>query len=213
VPRNFSHHPKCQLLLLPEWIKEHGGRLCARQVMSKTPQETDIEAPLGKYMWLKDDAPDWTLYIRQALAPALDIREVTQRIRADLLVATYPAPWQVSADASDDAALRAAAGVDVGVVYHGDRPFEFLDEYLHEAGIAFCDASPEFRQAPHGEGLYFRRSPCFTREGHALYAQVLANFLVRSGRGPWRQESRSEDVRPPFAGRQTAPRRPGPSGN
>jgi hypothetical protein len=178
------------------------GSLWAKKVLP--PPARDIDSPTGKYLWLEDQPPDWSVYLQQALSPLVRMREIAQGVYSDFAVATYPVPWQVSATASNSPQVRAAAGVPENALYVNRAPFEALRRYFQGAGIRFCDASLEFQAAAEKDGLYFQKSSQFTRDGHAFYARVVAVFLVQHVRGPWNQNGvpRTEPPTPATASRR-----------
>lgn len=197
MPRQKRGKTEHSRFLVPAWLKEQTGRVFARKMR---PESQDIDAPLGKYLWLKDQAPDWSPYVRQALDPALLLRDLTYAAHADFVVAAYPCPWQVSADASNTNEARDPAGLELNEFCHSRRPFEMLARHFDEAKIPFCDASREFQGTPHGAGLYFARSADLNREGHQLYARILAQFVVANTVGPWEAASPEPDDPRPYAG-------------
>jgi hypothetical protein len=154
----------------------------------------DIDAREGRYAWLRDDAPDWTTYIDQALAPVVRLREAADQVYARLVVSTCAAPWQVSEDASSGA--RSAAGVPKNVVYRSRAPFEKLAAFAAQQGIPFCDASPVFQHSAEGARLYAQNSRGLSAAGHELYARELALFLVEQVPGVWIENERPEPYRP-----------------
>jgi hypothetical protein len=172
--------------LVTAWGRRQLARLPAGP--SEPSDRRDIASPEGRYAWLRDDPPDWSIYIGQALAPIDSLNLLVHRAGADLVVATYPAPWQVSTETSGGEGVRAAAGVPDGTVYRSRGPFDLLAAWTAERNIPFCDASPAFQQAEHGERLYLRNAPRFSPAGHELYARELAAFLVQHVRGIWSDE-------------------------
>jgi hypothetical protein len=197
MPRQRPPRTPLDLFLLPEWAKQNFGSLWAKKMLPATAQ--DIDSPTGKYLWLEDQPPDWSVHIRQALSPSVRMRDLLQGVYSDFVVAAYPAPWQVSATASNAPEVRGPAGLREGALYANRAPFETLRRYFDEARIRFCDASPEFQAASEKDRLYFQQSPQFTREGHTLYARALAVFLVQNLRGPWNQSSFAPPGGPPAA--------------
>ncbi|MBW3542700.1 MAG: alpha/beta hydrolase [Planctomycetes bacterium] len=92
-------------------------KLARRQLTSlpsRTATEDDdrdeIAAPEGRYGWLEDEPPEWSFYVEQSLAPVGALHDAAGQVYSRLVLATYPAPWQISATASDGEGLRANAG-------------------------------------------------------------------------------------------------------
>ena len=154
----------------------------------------DIDASEGRYAWLRDDPPDWSLYIDQSLAPVVRLRAAADQVYARLVLATCPAPWQVSADAS--AGARAEAGIANGVVYRSRAPFETLAAFAGQHRIAFCDASPAFQHSPEPARLYAQHTRGLSDVGHELYARELALFLLEQVPGVWIEGEHPQPYRP-----------------
>jgi hypothetical protein len=125
------------------------------------------------------------------------------------VVATYPAPWQVSPAASSGPGVRENAGVAEGAVFTSRAPFDAVASYLEKRAIPFCDASPAFTASAEPEKLYLENAPEFSPAGHSLYADQLAAFLLRSIPGVWTRDpegSQRADPPPPMAAREGAAR-------
>ena len=167
------------------------SRWCKQQAASFSPGQTrredrlDIDTPHGRYAWLKDDPPDWSIYTRQALGLIDRFRGIAERIHAGFVVATYPVPWQVSSSASNGNGVREAAGVPDDAVYRSRKPFDLLAAYVGSLGVPFCDTSPVFASVEQPDRLFFRNAPRFSEEGHTLYARELARFVVDNVPGVW----------------------------
>lgn len=129
-------------------------------------------------LWLRDNPPDWGLYIEQALGPVNDVRRMADGTQAALVLSTCPQPWQVSAEASDGPGVRMAAGIASGTVLTSPAPFGAVAAFARERDIRCCDASPAFLEYPEGPKLFFRNSPQLSRYGQELYARVLSEFVA-----------------------------------
>jgi len=149
----------------------------------------DIDAPEGAYAWLADDPPDWSVYIRQALAPIEHLRALTAGLRIHCLLATYPVPWQVSSKASSAPGVRRSAGVPSSALYSSRAPFELLASFSTHHQIPFLDTSSAFQAARQPERLFLRNSPRFSPQGHEFYAQQLSTFIVSQVPGVWTNSS------------------------
>ncbi|MBM84280.1 MAG: hypothetical protein CMJ78_27305 [Planctomycetaceae bacterium] len=132
----------------------------------------------GKYAWLSDSPPDWSIYIQHSFEPIEDIAQLTASIDSDFLLATYPVPWQVSPTASNSAKVRARADVPQDMVFNSNLPFELLDEFAQSRRHSFCNAAPSFRSASNPDELYLDDSPQFSTAGHQLYANVLTTHIM-----------------------------------
>ena len=139
----------------------------------------EIDDPQASTAWLRDNPPDWSVYIEQALSPLDSMRHMCEGTYSRLMVCTCPQPWQVSADATSDSQMRNAMGVSKGVVYTSLGPFEAIAAYSRKQGIPFCDTSTAFRDFNEPARLYFAESPELSRYGHEVYARVLDNFIAK----------------------------------
>ncbi|MGH7202792.1 MAG: hypothetical protein ACREJB_19455, partial [Planctomycetaceae bacterium] len=149
---------------------------------------SDIDAPAGMSAWLRDDPPDWTVHIEQALSPIGPLQQLADGVYARFFVSVVPAPWQVSPAASSGPGVRSAAGVPDGVVYRSRRPFELIGGELAERQVPFCDPSPSFARVERPERLYLQNAAALSQHGHELYARELANFILRHIPGAWSLE-------------------------
>lgn len=165
----------------------HGKRGLGYVLGSESPSDDvrDIDSPQGAYAWLRDDAPDWSLYIEQTLSVIGEIARTCRRPGGEFVLAAIPCPWQVAAEASDGPGVRERAGVETNVRYGSRAPFDTLSGFAKKEDILFCDASVIFSRVERPERLYFKNAPRFSATGHELYARVLGRFLSRNVVGPW----------------------------
>jgi hypothetical protein len=147
----------------------------------------DIDAPQGQYAWLRDDAPDWSVYIDQTLDVIGQMASACGRANSEFVLAVVPCPWQISAEASNGSDVRERVGIQSHTVYASRLPFESLFAYANREKIACCDPSAVFARAPHAEQLFRDNAARFSAAGHELYARVLERFLVAKVAGPWRR--------------------------
>jgi hypothetical protein len=145
----------------------------------------DIDAPQGTYAWLRDDPPDWSVYVNQTLDMIGAINQVCRRSNCQFVLAAIPAPWQVSASAAGGPGVRTRVGVEEHAVYKSRVPFETLATYAKKQGILFCDPSKIFVRVKEPDRLYRRNAARFSARGHDLYARVLGRFVQLSVPGPW----------------------------
>ena len=169
------------VLLLPMWCRQRISCLWANQSIGD--QSRSIGTPTGRYLWLEDDAPDWSVHIQHALAPITHLRELFAGQGVPVVVAIVPAPWQVAADAANSEKLRESVGVSVGAVYRSRKPFEMIADYCRVHQLPCCDVSTTFQHSERPGALYLTTAPQFSAEGHALYARELARFLDRELQG------------------------------
>jgi hypothetical protein len=157
----------------------------------RSSDSRDINAPAGAYAWLADDPPDWSLYIRQALAPIEHAATCAAGFRARFLLATYPAPWQVSAIASSGPGVRESAGIGRDAHLTSRAAFDALQAFAQQRRIRYLDASPAFLAVRTPERLYMENAPRFSRDGNKFYAYQLANFVMAQVPEVWSTSSGS----------------------
>lgn len=168
-------HRRRDRFLLVTWARKKLGGISTDR---ETQQDTlEIDSPRGRYAWLKDHPPDWSVYIRQAFAPLESLNTLSTKIGAKLVVAACPAPWQVSATASNSAEVRESAGVAQGAFYQSTAPNEKLRRFLQAHQIPFCDPLQAFRGVKQADRLFLQNAPRFSRHGHDLYARELARSI------------------------------------
>jgi hypothetical protein len=79
------------------------------------------------------------------MAPIQDLSRLLEHDGIPLLLATYPQPWQVSADATPIPPIRDQYAVGHSV-HLNDRPFKKLAAFALEHDIPFLNATNVFRQ-------------------------------------------------------------------
>ncbi|HLJ09876.1 MAG TPA: SGNH/GDSL hydrolase family protein [Planctomycetaceae bacterium] len=181
MPRGVGKANCEGLLLCPQVIRQRVNCLLADRVLSE--KSRSIESPHCRYLWLEDHPPDWSTYISQALGPIKHLDDLVRRSGGRLVVAACPAPWQISAAASNGEGVREQAGVAREICLGSRRPFEALAEFCQSHQIPFCDVSGAFAQASRPELLFLKNAAAFSSEGHALFARQLSDFLLHRLRG------------------------------
>jgi hypothetical protein len=189
------------ILLLPQIARQKLNELLADRTLGE--KSRSIESPKCRYVWLEDQPPDWSIYIAQALSPLKHLDELARAAGARLIVASCPAPWQISAQASSGAGVREQAGIGAGVCFKARQPFEIIAEFCRTHEIPCCDVSRSFAQDARPELLYMKNAACFSPEGHALFGKQLADFILRQVPG---LEPGSLDYSQPAPQAQTLPR-------
>jgi hypothetical protein len=167
---------------------QHGKRGLGHLLGAEDQAEDvrDIDAPQGVYAWLRDDAPDWSLYIDQTLEVIGQMAVACRGANSEFVLAVVPCPWQISAEASNGPGVRERVGLRGHTLYKSRQPFDTLSAYADKENIPYCDASTVFVRAEHAERLFQENSARFSATGHELYARVLERFLVTKVVGPWR---------------------------
>ncbi|MSR58607.1 MAG: SGNH/GDSL hydrolase family protein [Planctomycetaceae bacterium] len=180
------------VLLLPLWCRHKLTSLFAKQTLGDQPRS--IDAPQGRYRWLEDQPPDWSLHVEHALAPLAHLGDLAGSLGARVVVVCSPAPWQVSADASRGEGVREQAGVEENALYRSRRPFEAIGDFCRKYDLALCDVSGAFQQSDRPERLFLKNAAVLSPAGHALYSQQLARFLERDWRAGATPSTDPDDI-------------------
>jgi hypothetical protein len=176
------HHTRIiDRFFITKWCKQQLGYIVP--VSNLSEDRRDIDSRLGRYAWLQDEPPDWSIYIQQAFSPIDKLKLLSDRAFVRLVVSTSAAPWQVSSSASSGA--RAALGIPEGTLYRSRLPFSILGDYLQQRGIQFCETSSAFQNSANSERLYLNNAVQLSEEGHELYARELAEYVRRHVSGIW----------------------------
>lgn len=162
--------------LLLTWAKRQIGRFSTSQ--TETNESDDISSPQGKYAWVRDRAPDMSVYVRQALRPIAALHRLARRSGARLVVSAIPAPWQVSEQAANSRRVRREAGVPRNVMYRSTRPFASLGAFLRARGIVYSNPIGRFRRFPTAQRLYLHNAPVLSAIGHELFARQLSETIA-----------------------------------
>lgn len=186
-PRKREQRQPLDLFLLPQFTVRNCSQVWACRVLPQPPK--DIDSPTGKYVWLQDQPPDWSIYIQQSLSALLPTRDLCENLRGTFVVAVHPAPWQVATTASNGEGVRAAVGVANGVIYRSRKPFKAVQDFCDEQEIWCTDLSPAMQADPLAVDLYQHDSPNYSVAGHRLAAKQIARFLIQNLEGPWRGAS------------------------
>lgn len=188
-----SMHPLYEQINAPERLESHffvyrySLRWLGDYWVENQPAglDRDIDTPQGKYLWLEDHPPDWSVYVRQTLEPIQNIQQIAQGTYSRFILASYPKPWQVSETAMNGDQARQSLGVREGMRYASRFPFELLETYAKQLNLSYCDTSRTFQSIQDPDRYYLNNVPQFSREGHALYARELALFILKDIPGIW----------------------------
>lgn len=183
-PRERERRRAMDLFLLPKFTIQQMGQIWAGRVLPMPPRE--IDSPTGKYTWLQDQPPDWSVYINQSLSAMLPARDLCERLGGTFVLAVHPAPWQVAATASNGEGVRAFVGVPDGVRYESRGPFDTILDFCEQEEVWCLDLSDAIQADRLAVDLYQRNSANYTSSGHTVSARSMASFLVKNLDGPWR---------------------------
>lgn len=139
----------------------------------------DIDTLQGRFAWLRDQPPDWSVYIEQSLEPIVLLEDLTRHFHGRLMVATAPMPWQVASDASIGRGVREAAGVSPNAFQKSRRPFEILRLWCDQHHVPLVDTSVVFQSTEGGARLFLKHAPRFSKFGHELYAREVSQAVLK----------------------------------
>lgn len=163
-------------LLLFEWLGRRIQGLRGR--VESTLEGIPFVRDQDRYLWALDNGQEWDAEAQKAMAPILDLARLLERDHIPLLLATYPQPWQVSAEATPLPPIRDQYGVGQHTVHLNDRPFRKLEAFASSHRIPFVNATDVFRQDAAPPTLFLGNDFHFTPRGHQVYAGVLARFIT-----------------------------------
>src|SRR5262249_10361744 len=133
---------------------------------------------VDRYLWTLDDGPSWEKESSDALAPIAPMSKLLQHRQIPLVLATYPQPWQVSADATPLPPVRDQYGIGRNKVHLNDRPFKKLASFAMDRQLPVVNATAAFRGDPSTASLFLQNDFHFSPKGHERYASVLTEFIV-----------------------------------
>ena len=194
-----------------------GERLLAGWLSSDTSDDPSrADNPRSRYAWLADDRGDWALQVGLALSAYEHLAEFCRDAEIGLLLASHPAPWQVSTTASRGARIPEQNGIYPGALFEQVEPLERVHEFARSRNLILCDVTGSFRNASSPDLLFQENTHGFSPLGHRLYADQLAAAILLSIDGPWKSETLDEPamlpagferpVQPGAASRPQAPR-------
>ena len=166
-------------LLSFEWVGRHVTAALRRFQSSR--EGVPFVRDEDRYLWALDGGPEMDAEVAQTLAPILDLSKLLRHYGIPLVLATYPQPWQVSADATPLPPVREQYRIGLHTVHLNDRAFRKLDRFAAEHGIPFLNATGAFRSETNPAGLFLRDDFHFSERGNALYAAVLATTWSLNG--------------------------------
>jgi hypothetical protein len=166
-------------LLSFQWFARHFNAVKRRY--HAAAEHSPFARDLDRYLWTLDGNERWDEEAEAAMAPIGNLSTLLQHDHIPLILATYPQPWQVAANATPDETIRKQYGIGMNTVYLNDRPFQLLEAFARNHGIPFVNATPEFRNATDPADLYLTHDFHFSPRGNDLYAQVLEERLLTFG--------------------------------
>ena len=168
-----SHLPQ---LLSFKWIAQY-VRAARRRVESRV-EGVPFTRDLDRYLWALDNGPEMAREVESTLAPIASLSRLLQHEGIPLVLATYPQPWQVAADATPLGPIRDHYGIGRNTVHLNDRSFRKIEAFAAAHGIPFLNATAAFRAASTPATLFLDRDFHFSARGNELYAELLERYLV-----------------------------------
>ncbi len=163
-------------LLMFEWIGRRIQGLRGR--VQSTLEGVAFVRDQDRYLWALDGGPEMDAEAKSAMAPIANLAALLRHNRIPLVLATYPQPWQVAADATPLPPIRGQYGIGYNTVHLNDRPFRKLAAFAAEQQIPYVDATPEFRRDAKPASLFLSNDFHFSPAGHALYGHLLSDFII-----------------------------------
>ncbi len=179
---------------LAKWLRRDAGSDSSR-----------ADNPRLRYAWLADDRGDWALQVGLALSAYEHLAEFCREADIRLLLASHPAPWQVSTTASRGARIPEQNGVYPGALFELVEPLERVHEFARSRNLILCDVTGSFRNASSPDLLFQDETHGFSPLGHRLYAGQLAAAILLSVDGPWKTETIDEPAMLPAGFEQSEP--------
>jgi lysophospholipase L1-like esterase len=170
-------NPPSWRLLSFQWVAKYVT--AARRRTESAVEGVPFARDQDRYLWALDNGPEMDKEVQSTLAPIVNLSDLLAHNGIPLLLATYPQPWQVSADATPLPPIREQYAIGMNTVHLNDRSFRKLAAFAATHGIPFVNATSAFRQDPKPASLFLASDFHFTARGHDLYAEVLANYLVQ----------------------------------
>ncbi|MHC4880679.1 MAG: hypothetical protein ACYTGL_29860 [Planctomycetota bacterium] len=180
--------------LLADWLSSDSG---------SGPSRSDN--PRSRYAWLADDSGDWALQVGLALSACEHLADFCRDADIRLLLATHPAPWQVSTTASRGARIPEKNGIYPGTLFERSEPLQRIHEFARSRKLILCDVTGSFRNASSPDLLFQEDSHGFSPLGHRLYADQLAAAILLSVDGPWKSDTINDPAMLPAGFEQGEP--------
>lgn len=164
------------LLLTPNYVRTGLAWLLSERILSKP--EPDIAHPSGAYLWLKDNAPDWTMHTQQSLDSIDRMSQICDSIFSEFAVILVPAPWQVSPEACSPQ-IKQQFGLLKDDYCTSTKPVDGILEYCATGTIHCLDLGPRFRGEIDAHQLFLENSLDLSPLGHQILAEGIAEFMMQ----------------------------------
>lgn len=162
--------------VLGQYVKDNVMKYCQKNVLPES--NSDIDSVSGQYAWLRDNAPDWSSYIRQSVQPITQMKLLCDKAGIPFVVTTCPKPWQVSMTACNGVDVRRRVGIGEATHCSSRVPFEMLRDFSASQNIEFVDTSIAFQNFEDRDSLYQNHTIELSEQGHQLMANQLTQYLL-----------------------------------
>jgi len=162
-------------LLSFQWIARKVN--AARRRFQSSLEDVPFVRDEDRYVWALDNGPEMDQEVRDTLEPIDALSSLLKHHGIPLVVATYPQPWQVAADATPLPPIRTQYAIGMNTVHLNDRSFRKLERFAVDHGLPFLNATQAFREAPDRADLFLPSDFHFSARGNEVYASVLASYL------------------------------------
>ncbi len=157
-----------------EWAQSKVASVVGQK---RSAHGSSADDPRSRYSWLTDEKSLWRLQTELSLSPITHLATLCEQKGIRLMLATYPAPWQLSATASRAARIPEINGIFPGTLIKTSHPHEMVAEFAATSALPLCDAVTMFRQYESVDDLFQVDSTEFSEVGHRCYAAVLTASL------------------------------------
>lgn len=177
--------PLTQNFLSWQWAQNKISALIGQK---RSVSSSSVDDPRSRYAWLTDEKSLWTLQTELSLSPVTHLATLCQQKGIRLMLATHPAPWQLSATASRGARLPEVNGIFPGTLIETAHPQKMIGKFAASSALPLCDVASVFHQYESVDDLFQVDSTEFSEVGHryyaaALTASLLEHFSEFGGRG------------------------------
>jgi hypothetical protein len=167
--------PLTQNFLSWQWAQ---GRVASLIGQNGSVNSSSVDDPRSRYAWLTDENSLWALQTELSLSPITHLATLCQQKGIRLMLATHPAPWQLSATASRAARIPELNGIFPGTLIESTHPREVIARFASTSALPLCDVGSMFRQYESVDDLFQVDSADFSEVGHRYYAAALTSSLL-----------------------------------
>jgi hypothetical protein len=180
-PHPFDHLR--QQFRLVDWGLIAAGKQWKQQITENAAASRELGT--NAYAWMREEHPESDVKVTHSFRPIAEIARLSQGTSFQLVLATSPKPWQVSARCTNGPGIRLRCGVSADAYYPNRAPFDALAAYAGELRLPYIDLSDALLNVEQPEANYLRFAPRWSAAGHRRVAEFLAAYLTDRIPGPW----------------------------